>query len=79
MDIIFGKSNDYIIVFNCIILLDRTIQCDSSLYSFETIAFLKAYPSSPYTGEDFIYAMAQFWESRPTFNDTKGQWEINGD
>ena len=35
-------------------------------------------PGNSYTGAEFILEMAKFWESRPTFNDTKGQWEING-
>ena len=30
------------------------------------------------SGNDFIVEMAKFWESRPTFNDTKQKWEING-
>ncbi len=35
-------------------------------------------PGTDLTGEEFIHEMAAFWESRPTFNDEKGQWEING-
>ena len=31
-----------------------------------------------YSGGQFIIEMAKFWESRPTFNETKGLWEING-
>ena len=27
---------------------------------------------------DMAVNIAKFWESRPTFNETKGQWEING-
>ncbi len=27
---------------------------------------------------DFVINMAKFWKSRPTFNETKGLWEING-
>ena len=28
---------------------------------------------------DFALNMARFWESRPTYNESKGQWEINGE
>ena len=27
---------------------------------------------------DMAVNIAKFWESRPTFNETKGKWEING-
>ena len=27
---------------------------------------------------DFALNMARFWESRPTYNESKGLWEING-
>ena len=27
---------------------------------------------------DMAVEIAKFWESRPTFNETKGKWEING-
>ena len=35
-------------------------------------------PTGAASGNEFIVEMAKFWESRPSFNDTKGKWEING-
>ena len=37
-----------------------------------------AQAGTEFTGNDFVTDMARFWASRPTFNDTKRQWEING-
>ena len=37
-----------------------------------------AEPNTGTTGNEFIVEMAKFWESRPTYNDTKQKWEING-
>ncbi len=38
----------------------------------------KKQPGSDFSGNDLIVEMAKFWESRPTYNRGKGQWETNG-
>ncbi len=35
-------------------------------------------PGTDYSGNEFLVEMARFWESRPTFNEDKNMWEING-